>query len=40
MKIKHSEKMSVLSIKSNLKNFKKKLQVKTFLDKDTLMHYY
>ena len=39
-KIKHREKVSILSIKKNLRSFKKKIKVKTFLDKDNLIHYY
>ena len=39
-KIINREKLSILSINRLLKFFKKKKQVKTFLDKDTLIHYY
>ncbi len=39
-KIINREKLSILSIYRLLKFFKKKKQVKTFLDKDTLIHYY
>ena len=39
-KIVDKGKISVLNINRNLKFFKNKLQVKTFLDNDTLTKYY
>ena len=39
-KIVNREKISVLSINKNLKIFKKKIKVNTYLDKNTLIHYY
>ena len=39
-KIINKERISIININRKLRFFKKKIQVNTFLDKDTLMHYY
>mgnify|MGYP001249517739 FL=1 len=39
-KIVDRRKISIFSINKKLRNFKKKIRVNTFLDKDTLIHYY